>query len=133
MKGSCLCGGVRFEVGRFVPHTTNCFCAMCRKFHGAAYATYGVVPRQELVLLAGEALLQRYRAANGTVRSFCRECGSSLFYQGNADAPLIDVALGAMDDEPGVVSEVNIYTAYRAGWVELPATLPAYEEGHDLA
>ena len=131
-NGSCLCGDVRFEVKSFVPHTTNCFCKMCRKFHGAAYASFGVVRIAELKLKSGNALIKKYKAKNGTIRSFCSNCGSSLFYQGNENDSVIDVALGVMDDEPGVLPEANIYTAHKAGWVELSPSLPAYEEGHDL-
>ena len=38
-QGSCLCNAIRFEVDEFEPQTGNCHCSMCRKFHGAAYAT----------------------------------------------------------------------------------------------
>ena len=77
-------------------------------------------------------LAKKYKAKNGTVRYFCGNCGSSLFYQDKENDNVIDVALGALDDEPGVLPEANIYTAHKAGWVELPPTLPAYEEEHDL-
>lgn len=105
---------------------------MCRKFHGAAYATFGVVHLNELKLLSGCSLLNKYKAENGTVRTFCAKCGSSLFYQSKETDAVIDVALGVMDDEPGVMPEANIYTVHKAGWVELQLSLPSFEEGHDL-
>lgn len=131
-NGSCLCGGVSFEVASFIPHTTNCFCSMCRKFHGAAYATFGVARISEFNLLSGHTLLNKYKSENGAIRTFCNKCGSSLFYQSKETDSVIDVALGAMDDEPGVLPEVNIYTDYKAGWIELSQSLPSYEEEHDL-
>jgi len=38
-KGSCLCGGIRFSVAAFSEKAANCYCSMCRKFHGAAFGT----------------------------------------------------------------------------------------------
>lgn len=132
MQGSCLCGKIKFVVGLFVPHTTNCYCSMCRKFHGSAFASYGVVPLKQFKLLSGESLLRKYKAKNGTIRSFCGNCGSSLFFQSKESKENIDIALGIMDDEPEVYPEANIYTSSKAAWVQIYNDLPSYEEGHNL-
>ncbi len=50
-RGSCLCGVVRFEVDEFLPQVAHCHCSMCRKFHGAAYATIAGVRRELLIRL----------------------------------------------------------------------------------
>ena len=41
--GSCLCGDVAFEITGPVEQMGHCHCSMCRKFHGSAFATFGVV------------------------------------------------------------------------------------------
>ncbi|WP_442958652.1 GFA family protein [Photobacterium sp. Hal280] len=38
-QGSCLCRGVQFSVNGFSEKAANCYCSMCRKFHGAAFGT----------------------------------------------------------------------------------------------
>jgi hypothetical protein len=38
--GSCLCGGVRFEIERFVGPFELCHCTRCRKVSGSAYLTW---------------------------------------------------------------------------------------------
>jgi hypothetical protein len=53
-KGSCLCGAVAFEVDSFLESAAHCHCSMCRKFHGAEYATYVSVSRESFRLLRGE-------------------------------------------------------------------------------
>ena len=40
VKGSCLCGGVQYEVGGELNLMANCHCSMCRKHHGAAFVTF---------------------------------------------------------------------------------------------
>jgi hypothetical protein len=44
VTGSCLCGAVRYEVEGPATEVTHCHCGMCRKQHGAAFATYAGYP-----------------------------------------------------------------------------------------
>ncbi len=46
-QGGCLCGKVHFEFDELLPQVAHCHCSMCRKFHGAAYATIASVPRSK--------------------------------------------------------------------------------------
>jgi hypothetical protein len=36
MKGSCLCGTVRYEAARLAGPIVHCHCATCRKAHSAS-------------------------------------------------------------------------------------------------
>ena len=40
LKGSCLCGGVRYRADGAVEHASHCYCTMCQKQHGAAAGSY---------------------------------------------------------------------------------------------
>ncbi|WP_446728787.1 GFA family protein [Photobacterium sp. SP02] len=53
-QGSCLCRGVQFSVNGFSEQAANCYCSMCRKFHGAAFGT--LVGVQGLNWFSGEHL-----------------------------------------------------------------------------
>ncbi len=131
-KGSCLCGEIRFEVDEFVPQTGNCHCSMCRKFHGAAYATIAEARRQHFRWTAGEELIKGFTASNGTTRSFCSNCGSSLtFASPNADPELVEIALGAFDDEVPVKPDAHIYVASGASRACPQDDLPQYQAGRD--
>ncbi len=37
IRGSCLCGGVRFEIARAAGPFELCHCSKCRKVSGSAY------------------------------------------------------------------------------------------------
>ena len=131
-RGSCLCGGIRFEVVRFDPQTGHCHCSMCRKFHGAAYATIAEASSDQFHWLTGEHLLKAFTADNGTTRSFCSNCGSSLtFASPNADPDLVEIALGCFDDEVPVAPDAHIYVASGAKWAVPDDELPQYEAGRD--
>ncbi len=133
-RGSCLCNAIRFEVDEFEPQTGNCHCSMCRKFHGAAYATLAEARRENFRWIDGEELIKGYTAGNGTTRSFCSNCGSSLMFASpNADPDLVEISLGCFDDEVPIRPDAHIYVASGAKWVHPEDNLPQYEAGRDSA
>ena len=131
-RGSCLCGAIRFEVDAFAPKTGNCHCSMCRKFHGAAYATIAEARSSRFRWLGGEDRLKGYTADNGTTRQFCRDCGSSLtFHSPSADPDLVEIALGCFDDPVPVKPDAHIYVDSGADWARPVDDLPQYSAGRD--
>ena len=131
-KGSCLCTSIRFEVDEFISNTGNCHCSMCRKFHGAAFATIAETRRQHFRWISGEELLKEYTAANATVRSFCSHCGSSLlFFSPKAPPDLVEIALACFDDEVPLKPDAHIFVGSGAKWAAPQDALPQYEAGRD--
>ena len=129
-RGSCLCGAISFEVDGFDPQVAHCHCSMCRKFHGAEYATIAAVPRRQFRWIGGKNEVQTYEAANGTVRSFCRHCGSSLFFQSpKGDPDVIEVALGVFDGEVPVAPDAHIFVGSAASWSRISDGLPRFVRG----
>ena len=128
--GSCLCGGVKFSVSGFSEKAANCYCSMCRKFHGAAFGT--LVDVTDLHWLSGEHLLKEFVAPNGTVRTFCSQCGSSLgFRVRGAESSDMELAIAAFDEDIPVKIDAQIYTAYKPNWCELSSNVPAFAEGRN--
>jgi len=131
-RGSCLCGKIRFEVDKFAPHTGNCHCSMCRKFHGAAYATIAEARADDFRWISGQDLLKAYTASNDTTRSFCLNCGSSLtFASPTANPELVEIALGCFDDEVPIRPDAHIFVSSGAKWATPADDLPQYEAGRD--
>jgi len=129
-RGSCLCGQVTFEAGGFSDKAAACHCTMCRKFHGAAFGS--LVDVDEFSWLSGEQLLRDYRANNGTVRTFCGECGASLgFRSSGAGMDNFEVAIACFDEEIPVVLDAHIYTNYKACWYKVTDDLVTHTEGRE--
>jgi hypothetical protein len=133
-RGSCLCGVVRFEIDEFLPQVAHCHCSMCRKFHGASYATIASVSRSKFRWVEGEDALKGYTAENGTTRTFCNYCGSSLtFSSPRASEDVVEIALGTVDGDVAVEPDAHIFVGSGANWTVLNDGLPQYEEGRDRA
>lgn len=126
ISGACLCGALRFEVrlpSRFCAH---CHCPDCRHAHGAAFVTWAGFREEQVRILTGENFLTRYLTDTGATRSFCKRCGSTLFYEGPRWPGEIHVALanleGPIDREPSS----HVYVDDRASWWHITDTLPQY-------
>ena len=127
--GSCLCGGVRFEVTMPFRRANHCHCSRCRKHSGAATGTQGRVPREGFRLLAGKELVRVYRPQGGTAKAFCSVCGSSLFGGTWPGGPEVSIRFGALDGDPGIRPQYRSFVASKAPWDELPDDgLPRYPE-----
>lgn len=121
LPGSCLCGGVRFELTQPIRRASHCRCSRCRKHSGTFGLTQGRVPREGFRLLAGEELIRVYRPPGGMAKAFCSVCGSSLFVGTWPDGPEVSIRFGALDGGPGIRPEHHSHAASAAPWDEIPA------------
>lgn len=126
--GSCLCGEIKFKALKFEKEAAHCHCSMCRKFHGAAFATFGEVKEENFKWLSGYESLSDYRAENGTVRKFCRHCGSSLIFESKAsrDANIIEIALATIDQDTGLKPDAHIFLDSKVEWIEINDSLKKF-------
>ena len=107
---------------------------MCRKFHGAPYATIAGIERKHFRWLQGEESLKEYTAPNGTVRTFCEHCGSSLMFSSpRAPESIVEMALGVFDGELPVQPSGHIFVGSGANWVTIPDGEPQFEAGRTSA
>ena len=78
LRGSCLCGGVRFEIDGPLIRSSHCHCRQCQKAHGAPFRTRARVAAADFRFLAGEELVSFYESTPGTHRGFCKVCGAQV-------------------------------------------------------
>ena len=126
LKGSCLCGVVRYEItGPFIA-AGHCHCSICRKSHGAAFATWAHVAPDQFRWTSGAEAIAGYESSPGRARCFCSKCGSPLV---STDAGKVtEVVLGTVDGDPGVRPREHIFVRAKAPWYEIADALPQFEE-----
>jgi hypothetical protein len=78
IRGSCLCGGAKFEITGPLSTPLDCHCSQCRKQHGAAFRSRVRVQVADFRWLQGEQLVRYYEGPSGFLRGFCSECGSPV-------------------------------------------------------
>jgi hypothetical protein len=130
LLGSCLCGGVRFEVTEPFVRVSQCHCTTCKRLSGGVGTATGRVPTQAVRILSGRGLIRTYQPSEGTAKSFCRECGSNLFGSGWPDSESTGVRLTALDEQDRIVPDMHIWVRSVAPWETLPDDgLVRYDEG----
>jgi hypothetical protein len=138
IRGSCLCGGVKFEITGPLSSPLNCHCSQCRKQHGAPFRSRVRVQAEDFRWLQGEHLIKYYEGRGGILRGFCRECGSPIVnrptskWKHAAKSPgalsQYGVALAILDDDPPVRPACHVFVGSKAPWFEITDDLPQYPE-----
>jgi hypothetical protein len=125
IRGSCLCGQVKYELNGGVELINHCHCAMCRKVHGAAFGSFLHASAKGFRWVAGDDSLKRYSSSPGNVRAFCPTCGSNMPVV-ESDGAEVNIPAGTLDDDPGVRPMVHIFTGSKAPWFEITDALPQF-------
>ena len=138
VHGSCLCGGIKYEITGPLLRPLNCHCSKCRKAQGAAFRSLARVRIDDFRWLQGEELVKYYESSPGFNRGFCGVCGSPIVNRLGPNWPLasanrravseLGIALGTLDDDPDIRPERHIYVGSKAPWFEITDNLPQYDE-----
>jgi len=115
VTGSCLCGGVAFEIEGRVTPIQLCHARRCQKFTGSAFAPELAAKADRFRWVRGEELV-----------ATCRVCGSPL------PAPLegtefVVLLAGVLDGDPDAAPFRHIFTGQAAPWDRIADDLPAFE------
>ena len=99
---------------------------MCRRQHGAAFATYADFRPGDFNWTAGQSLVKIYEVAEGGGWCFCLNCGSTL--AASEKGEITAVTLGTVLGDPGIEPGSHISTDSRANWYRITDALPQFAE-----
>lgn len=124
--GSCLCGGVQFEIEGGLRAPDACHCVECRKSTGHFLVSVDI-PRTAL-RFRSDTSLRWYNSSEKVRRGFCGTCGATLFWdpRDTEKNDWLAVALGAFDTDPGVMIREHIFVAEKGSYYAVPETEPQY-------
>lgn len=130
IEGSCLCGGVRFEIEEAVGPFEMCHCRRCRKATGSAFSPGVGVRCADFRMIAGDDLIATYEAP--ILRKppayqvfFCKRCGSPVPNPKPA-GEWFEVPAGLLDDDPQLKPDKHIFVELKASWFEIADGLLQY-------
>lgn len=130
IAGGCQCGAVRYRLSAPMQRVEHCHCSMCRRLHGALFASFGIARRADL-RLSGEDRLGGYRSSPGVHRRFCRGCGGQIAVDVDSDPERVILCLGSLDAgaSPGhdPASERHAYWGSKVAWYDPADALPRHD------
>lgn len=117
LSGSCLCGGVAYEVDVASGPIVHCHCVTCRKAHGSAFSSVMPVPREQFRWIRGEEFLTAFESSSGKFRRFCSRCGSQIVAERVAQ-PTVLLRLGCLDTPITDRPKAHIWRSDAAPWFD---------------
>jgi hypothetical protein len=126
IKGSCLCGTIRYEIRGELGPIVLCHCAQCRKAQGSAFAANAAVRTSDFAVVAGSDALVAYHSSPGKTRHFCRECGSPIISTRDSVPGFVRVRIGTLDSPLDARPSAHIFAASKAEWEDISDDLPRY-------
>ena len=126
IKGSCLCGKVKFEISGEPSSLSYCHCSRCRKAAGVFSAVL-IGKADDLQVTSGQEQIAKVLPGPEWKfeRCFCKECGTSLGDMATGDIYVI--AASALDDDPGILPTLHIHTGSKPDWYQIDDDLKKLE------
>lgn len=121
---TCSCGQLSATCSGEPNLVSLCHCLACQKRTGSAYGIAAFFAKDK-VSTSGVAKQFTRQSDSGfeITFHFCRECGSSVYWEPRRRPELLAVAVGAFSDPNFPAPNKEVYLAHRHLWVastELP-------------
>jgi hypothetical protein len=127
ITGHCECGSVSYQIDGRINDFSHCHCSQCRRLHGAAFATFGGVARNEFSYLSGLPDLSIYASSDTHNRVFCKHCGSNIMVELDSEPDTFYVAMGTINGDPELPPGYHIFAGSKPPWNAIHDALPQYE------
>lgn len=122
--GGCLCGAVRYEVKGPLRDVVNCHCSMCQKLHGV-YGAHSKARKVNITITKDDGLAF-YKTSETARRGFCRECGSSLFWE-PFDLDATGIIAGSLDGPTELGTMGHIFVSEKSDFYSITDDLPQFD------
>ena len=119
IRGSCLCGGIKYKIRHQLGPIIYCHCQRCRKSSGSAFVTSTEISRADFEVIEGQDLIKCYPNPGAVDRFFCAHCGSQLYSERETTPLIMRVRLGTLDDRISEKVGAHIFVGSKAEWHEI--------------
>ncbi|GAA5314981.1 MAG: GFA family protein [Candidatus Pelagadaptatus aseana] len=116
IKGSCLCGNVKYQYTGTIEEVAICHCDQCKRAQGTPFATNSPIKKSLFSFQSGENSLKAFFSSEKKKRVFCGNCGSPLYSQ-RLDMPeVIRLRLGTVTEGNIPKPHYEIYGESKSDW-----------------
>ncbi|HJN50707.1 MAG: GFA family protein [Candidatus Marinimicrobia bacterium] len=130
IRGSCLCGGITFEIDKAIGPAEFCHYSRCRKVSGSNAMLAIGVNTEDYRFLTGRDLIRTYQAPilhnpPPYTSTFCANCGCPVPGP-DPEGDWFEIAAGLFDDDPQIKADKHIFVELTPAWDEITDGLPQY-------
>ena len=123
-SGNCLCGAIEFAIELPSNWIAHCHCTMCQKSGGAAFVTWVGVAKNRFAIRDPDNQLQWFQSSPEAQRGFCKQCGSTLFFQSSRWPDEIHITLSNFQTPLDRTPQVHAFWDTHVDWVSFDDDLP---------
>lgn len=116
----CCCGHCAIEVTGEPVINAICHCRNCKARTGSAFGWSSYFDDDRIVRSVGDFATYEIPGTNRQARSFCRQCGTTLFWKIPTMAGRTGIAGGCFTDAPLPEPSATVSNDRRCAWLELP-------------
>ena len=132
IEGGCRCGRIRYRARLDrLPRVYACHCRDCQTWSGSAFSTQFVLPEDQLEVSSEPALFE-LTSPDGTRTSrqrACPTCFTRVYNTNTRRAGIAVVRAGSLDRSDELTIVAHIWTSRKLAGIEIPAGVPAWQEG----
>lgn len=118
LRGSCLCGNVRYTIQQPPSKFYFCHCQQCQKVTGSSFAANLIAKVDSIVWESGEDLLTHFEhPSRAFSKTFCSLCGSGVPHINKSKTCLV-IPAGSLDEVPIIKPSANLFVKETPAWLD---------------
>lgn len=125
-SGGCVCGAIRYRVLGPPAMVAYCHCHDCRKSSGSVVSVLAGFQKVGFELSDGNPTC--FEATPTVKRSFCKSCGTPLFYENQHFHENIYIHIGSFDHPEELPPDRHTWVSDRISWHEIKDNLKQYDQ-----
>ena len=125
ITGRCYCGSITFHSSSKPRTVAYCHCEDCRRATGGPVAAFAAFEEGEIAFEPHEG--KRVNVNTGVIRTFCKNCGSSLTGRYDYLPNQVFVSLGVIDQSDSLAAEMHAHNAQCLPWLHIADDLERSE------
>ncbi len=127
LEGQCLCGQFTYSSKADPVATVVCHCKNCQRQSGAAFSVNVVLPA-DAIETKGElkTFVDSADSGNTVSREFCGTCGSPIFSKPSANAGIVVVKAGTLNDTSALQPGAELWCDSAQAWTSPIGDLPRF-------
>ena len=124
--GGCACGVIRYTTSSSPAMVAYCHCESCRKSCGSVVGVLAGFARTGFELNSGEPAV--FKSSAAVQRSFCKSCGTPLFYENQGFPENIYIHIGSFDHLENLPPDRHTFVSERVCWYQISDDLTQHEQ-----
>lgn len=124
VKGSCLCGAVKYEVNGPMRDIIMCHCKMCQKSSGHHFAATGAADKD--LTITEDRGLKWFVSSDWAKRGFCSECGSNLFWK-MPSREMTSILMGSLDSDVDLPVDCHLFMSEKKDYYSTDPKIKSYD------